>query len=453
MDKRPAGSSKQKKPKKKKSNTSAVSRLFSIGKMGLDLAKSEAGYRIQKKLERSKSLEKLDTQIKQMQTITKTLGEMKGAVMKVGQMLSLYDIPGIPNEVRDILSRLQKQAPALPFEEMKQVIETDMPDFFKRVTLLSEEPLAAASIGQVYQGVTQQGDPVAIKVQIPDIEKIIRSDLKNMKVLARVFSPWVTQKEMQAIFKEITTHLLEECDYHLEAKNILWYQRVFGSHPVIVFPKPYLPLSSKRVLTMSLLEGQDIHQFLNSNPSTKQCNEITYQLQNFYFDQIIRHSIVHADPQFGNYLIQKDKIAVLDFGAVKRFEPNFIHNLIIFLNACVDMDLERLHEGYLALGLMTRRDSKKLSELLDNYIDIAKKTYIRERYQYGDYTVIHQIFKTFPKLLQQKKLHLPPDFILLKRAVAGLYLLSEKMKADVPIRSLIQTYVIESPTAKMDYIY
>jgi predicted unusual protein kinase regulating ubiquinone biosynthesis (AarF/ABC1/UbiB family) len=442
-----------KRKSQKQSSTSAISRLLSIGKMGLDLAKSEAEYHLQKNIERSKTLEKLGTQIKQMQTITRTLGEMKGAVMKLGQMLSLYDIPGLPPEVRDILTGLQKQSPALPFEQMAEVIVEDLPHFFEKVTLDSEKPLAAASIGQVYRGKLNTGEPLAIKVQIPEIEKIMKSDLKNLNILAKVFSPWVSQKELKAVLEELKIHLMNECDYVKEAANVTWFNETYQNHPALRFPRVFPNLSSKRVITMSFMEGLDIYDWLKQTPTQAQRDKLTFHLADFYFHQIFKHGRAHTDPQFGNYLFQPHDhcITVLDFGSVKTFNPVFIHNLIVFLNDCIHMDFERLHQGYLALGLVTGRDQAKLGQFLDEYIRIASEVYSRDRYQYGEYHVIHNILKTLPNIFKQKKIHVPTDFVLLDRVVAGLYFFAEKVKASVPIRKLIQTYVIESSAAGQNY--
>lgn len=431
-------------------DSSAISRLLSIGKLGLDVAKSEAGFHLKKAFERNTQLQKLSTQIAQIQMITKTLGEMKGAVMKIGQMLSLYDIPGLPPEVRDILSQLQKHAPALPFDEMRDVIETDIPDFFNHVQLEGEKPIAAASIGQVYKG-TYKGNPVAVKVQIPDVEKMIKSDLKNLNVLTKLFSPWISQKEMKAILKEIKDHLLTECDYQQELKNQQVFKKLYGHHPHITFPSSYEELSSKHVLTMEFLEGDDIQAFLQTHPSKQRRNEIVQIFFDFYVDQIFNHCVLHADPQFGNYLFQDHKMGVVDFGCVKYFDKKFIQNLIVFLNACYHHDPEAIHEGYLAIGLATARNNSKWYDTLDEFLHIAEMTYKKDQYQYGEYQIIHKIFQALPKLLMQRNLHYPPDLLMIERTMAGLYFLAEKFQANASLKDLMAKYVLDSETSKQGY--
>jgi predicted unusual protein kinase regulating ubiquinone biosynthesis (AarF/ABC1/UbiB family) len=438
---------KQKTPKKE---ASALSRLMSIGKLGLDVAKSEAGYHVKRTLERNKEIQKLGTQLTQIRMVTKTLGEMKGAVMKIGQMLSLYDLPGLPEEVREILSQLQKQAPALPFEDMMEAIAEDIPDFFDTVKLESETPIAAASIGQVYKG-TVNGQEVAIKVQIPGMSDIIKSDLKNLNTLAKVFSPWISQKEMKALLNEIKDHLLIECDYFQEAKNIEKFRKIYAKHPHIVFPS-YLPeLSDKHILTMTFVHGDDLKSFLKTNPSQKRRNEVAHIIFEFYMDQIFNHNMVHADPQFGNFLFQDNKIGVVDYGCVKYFDDHFIHNIVVFLNACFNHDKTEIHAGFRALGLATTRSSKKMYDLLDDFITIAEETYQRDKYQYGEYKVIHKIFQALPRLLTQRNLHYPPELLMLERTMAGVYFLAEKLKATVPFRSMLMKYVRESDAVTKGY--
>ncbi len=440
-------------PKKKpKKQTGAISRLFSIGKMGLDVAKSEVEYQVQKTMDRSKTLERLNTQIKQMKVITETLGQMKGAVMKIGQMVSLYDIPGLPEEVRDILSQLQSQAAPIPYPEIKEIILKEHPDFFNTVKIEDEYPIAAASIGQVYLATHKRGEKLAIKVQVPEVEKMIRSDLKNLNVLSKVFSPWVTQAEMKAVFNEVKTHLLQECDYQLELDNLKWFHQKYNGKFSLVFPKAYPKISSKHVLTMSFVEGFDLLNFLKKNPSKKLRNEIAHNIAHFYFDQVFNHSIVHADPQFGNYLFTKDTIGILDFGCIKKFSPHFIHNLIVFSQACAALDYEKMEAGYLSLGLTTKRDTKRLSPVIHEFVRIAAETYRKERYQYGEYKIIYKIFKTLPSLFRQKRLHMPPDFILLERTLAGLYFLVEKLGANLAVKDLLKEYVITHQKASNEYL-
>ena len=185
---------------------------------------------------------------------TEALGQLKGAAMKAGQMLSVHE-GLLPKEVNEVLRTLQSDAPVVPFERMEAVLRKEIPDFDQHFARLDPEAIAAASIGQVYRAQLKDGRDVAVKVQYPDIDKVVRSDLKNLKKLFGSLVAMMTDIEFDAMWEELKVHLLEELDYHQEAENIRRMGDLHSDLPEILVPAVLEEISTQRVLTMEYLPG------------------------------------------------------------------------------------------------------------------------------------------------------------------------------------------------------
>jgi predicted unusual protein kinase regulating ubiquinone biosynthesis (AarF/ABC1/UbiB family) len=251
------------------------------------------------------------------------LGNMKGLAMKAGQVLSYVD-DWMPEHLRPtysgVLGTLQAKAPKVPLAEMLNVFVDEVgepPDeVFKE---FDEEPIAAASIGQVYRATLPSGERVAVKIQYPGIAKAIESDLKNLDLLEAVMrASTLGRFDVTRSLQDIKTKITEELDYHVEAKNQQRFLELYRDHPGIVIPKVYEGFSSKRVLTTELLEGKTYQQ-LKLEPQAER-DRVSLLLYEFVFGSFHRHGLFNADPHPGNYIFLPDgRVGFLDFGCVQQF--------------------------------------------------------------------------------------------------------------------------------------
>ncbi len=201
----------------------------------------------------TKQLKKAENAIRNAIRIADTLGEMKGAAMKVGQMLSLHE-GLLPPEASAILSKLQKEAPSVSFEVMERELRRELKDFDALFESLEPEAFAAASIGQVHRGVLRDGREVAVKIQYPHADRMVEADLKNLKTMLGNLVSLVMDIDFEPVWEEVKERLFEELDYLNEADNIRRTATLHADIPEIIVPDVVREATTRRILTMESLE-------------------------------------------------------------------------------------------------------------------------------------------------------------------------------------------------------
>src|SRR5215469_7202014 len=284
------------------------------------------------------------------------LGQLKGAAMKLGQMASYMNI-GLPENIRKILEDLQDNVPAIDAKQIERVVKEDLGQTPQQIfAQWSNIPIAAASIGQVHRAMLKDGTPVAVKVQYPDIVRALKSDLSNASIVGSLSSVLFRENDSSAIFEEIKDRLLEECDYEHEAKNQEYFASLYRGDRDILIPKVCCALSSKRVLTTHLVEGQRFNDFV-AHSSQKERNRAGQIIHRIAYTSIFRHHLFNCDPHQGNYLFLKDsRVAFIDFGCVKRFRADFIDLWRDLLCSVLEEDRPRFEARLLDLRIAPRRE-------------------------------------------------------------------------------------------------
>ena len=281
-------------------------------------------------------------QIEAAEQIVAALGTMKGAAMKLGQVMSFLDVGLVPEEYRDEFQRklaaLRDAAPTVTFKEMRKVIEAELDDPIDEVfESFDEEPIAAASIGQVYRARLQDGRDVAVKVQYPGVAAAVRADMQNLGLILRLAKRIAPGMDPQAIGREISERIEEELDYELEAQNQRTLARIFRNHPFIVVPAVVTSLSRERVLVSEYVEGtgfEDLKTY--SQEDRDRIGEILFR---FYFGCLYRHGQFSGDPHPGNSRLMDDgRMAFFDFGLFKRMPPGAVELEMSVARAIIEGD-------------------------------------------------------------------------------------------------------------------
>ena len=281
-------------------------------------------------------------QIEAAEQIVAALGTMKGAAMKLGQVMSFLDVGLVPEEYRDEFQRklaaLRDAAPTVTFKEMRKVIEAELDDPIDEVfETFDEEPIAAASIGQVYRARLQDGRDVAVKVQYPGVAAAVRADMQNLGLILRLAKRIAPGMDPQAIGREISERIEEELDYELEAQNQRTLARIFRNHPFIVVPPVVTSLSRERVLVSEYVEGtgfEDLKTY--SQEDRDRIGEILFR---FYFGCLYRHGQFSGDPHPGNSRLMNDgRMAFFDFGLFKRMPPGAVELEMSVARAIIEGD-------------------------------------------------------------------------------------------------------------------
>jgi predicted unusual protein kinase regulating ubiquinone biosynthesis (AarF/ABC1/UbiB family) len=260
-------------------------------------------------------------QLETAEQIVAALGQMKGAAMKLGQVMSFLDVGLVPEPFREEfqakLGALRDAAPKVSFKQMRRVLEDEYGERLSRVfDEFDAEPIAAASIGQVYRAQVD-GRQVAVKVQYPGVNQAVRADMQNLGIILRLMKRVAPGLDAQALAREIRERIDEELDYELEAQNQRALARIFRGHPFIAVPDVLTELCHERVIVSEFVEGQGFEDLKRlSAPERDRVGEILFR---FYFGCMYRHHQFSGDPHPGNSLLMADgRMAFIDFGLFKR---------------------------------------------------------------------------------------------------------------------------------------
>ncbi len=353
--------------------TSRVGRTARLGSLAAGQAVKQAGTRAAN-LTRGEEASELALSKRQIDTarqIVTALGTMKGAAMKIGQVMSFLDFGLVPEEHREEfqakLAELRDSAPKVSFKEMRVVIEEELEDSVDEIFAeFDQEPIAAASIGQVYRAKLHDGRDVAVKVQYPGVASAVRSDMKNLGLILRLMKRVAPGMDSKAIGKEITERIDEELDYELEAQNQRSLARIFRDHPFIYVPDVITRLSRERVVVSEFVEGIGFEKIRKLGKAKRDhVGEIVFR---FFFSCLYKHHQFSGDPHPGNFKLMDDgRVGFLDFGLFKRMQPTAVELEIEVQRASMDGDAERLTDLFVESGFISKREKFAPEELLDQF--------------------------------------------------------------------------------------
>ncbi len=327
---------------------SRISRTFRIGTLAAGQAVRQAGTAAGNVVRSSEKAEAASERrnLEAAEQIVTALGTMKGAAMKVGQVMSFLDTGLVPPEHREEFQRklaaLQDAAPTVTFDQMRKVIESELDGSIdEHFASFDAIPIAAASIGQVYRASLHDGREVAVKVQYPGVAAAVRADMKNLGMILRLAKRIAPGLDPQTIGEEIRARIEEELDYELEAQNQRALARIHRGHPFIFIPDVVTSLSRERVLVSEFVHGRNFAQVKLLDQDQK--NRIGEIIFRFYFGSLYRHHQFSGDPHPGNFLLMDDgRVAFIDFGLFKRMPPEAVELEINVARAIIEGDADRI---------------------------------------------------------------------------------------------------------------
>jgi predicted unusual protein kinase regulating ubiquinone biosynthesis (AarF/ABC1/UbiB family) len=437
--------------------TSRAARAAKVGKLAAGEAVRHAGTHAanltRTRDERRAALEQrhLDT----ADQILTVLGTMKGAAMKLGQMLSFVELSVVPKHAREEFQRklaaLRDSAPQVSFEQMMRVLEEDLGRSPSSVfSELDEQPIGVASIGQVYRARLRDGRSVAVKVQYPGVATAVRADLKNLALLMRLARRAVPGLETDAIAAEIRIRIGEELDYEREAENQIEFAELFRNHPFVVVPEVERDLCSPRVLVTELVEGSGFEQLRTSPQDVRdRLGEIIYR---FYCGTLYRHRAFSGDPHPGNFLLQDDgRVAFFDFGLVKRMAQASVELELACQRAACEDDAAKLHGLMAQAGILPEPERVDPAMLL-GYVQDAVGWYMVDREvqmtpAMATEAMIESIapqsayFKTF------RHQRLPPEHLLARRLELFTQAVLGQLGAKANWHRIAREWLYEEPPA------
>ncbi|MFA5592642.1 MAG: AarF/ABC1/UbiB kinase family protein [Micavibrio sp.] len=277
--------------------------------------------------------------------LTEALGNLKGPLMKVGQILAT--IPeALPSEYAQDFQQLQSDAPPMGWPFVKRRMKSELgADWENRFQNFEREAAAAASLGQVHRATAHDGTELACKLQYPDMKSAIAADLNQLKIIFSIFERYDKTIQTKYIHEELAARLYEELDYKLEARHCKLYAHILRDEENVHVPSIMDDLSTDRLLTSTWLEGGKILSYVDASQETR--NRLAMNMFRAWYVPLYYYGIIHGDPHLGNYTVREDlSLNLLDFGCVRVFPPSFVNGVIELYHSLMENDLERSVHAY-----------------------------------------------------------------------------------------------------------
>jgi len=355
--------------------------------------------------------------------LVKQLGQLRGAAMKVGQVLSTVDFTAIPESEREefkaTLAALRDDVPPLPFKKVRKLLEEELGgkvgDHFEA---FDEEAFAAASIGQVHRAVTLGGDEVAVKLQYPGVAEAVESDLRNLSLLLPLVKRLAPGLDVKALYRELRERIAEELDYEIEAQNHRAVARAYRDHPSFYIARVHTGLSSRRVLVTELLHGKRFTEVKQLGDAERdRFGQIVFR---FYFSLLNDTGRVCGDPHPGNYLLLDDgRVGFLDFGLMRTLDADYLEGERALARACVAEDADAVHAILARLGYLPDPDDFVPEALLE-WLLAAGAWYLEPGFRRLTPQYVTELLDSTgsprsPWFDQLRRMSVPPQALLIRR--------------------------------------
>ncbi|HVZ09920.1 ABC1 kinase family protein [Rhodopila sp.] len=352
------------------------------------------------------------------------LGGLKGPLMKVAQFLSTVP-DALPAEYAAELSQLQANAPPMGWNFVRRRMNSELgPDWQSRFASFDHEAAAAASLGQVHRATLHDGTQVACKLQYPDMPSTVEADLKQLKLAMAVYHRVDNAIKQDEIYKELRERLREELDYEREAAQMRLYGLMLKDSPNVHVPVPVPELSTKRLLTMSWLDGRALMTRLAEDPPLEERNRIAEALFAAWYVPFYRYGVIHGDPHLGNYQVRPDgSLNLLDYGAIRVFPAKFVSGVILLYEAVRDNDDDKAHHAYEVWGFqdLTREKMDVLNMWARFLYEPLIQDRVRRIQETNDPQYGRDVAERVHAGLQRTGGVRPPrEFLLMDRSAIGL---------------------------------
>ena len=387
-------------------------------------------------------------QKKHASELTTVLGNLKGPLMKVAQLLST--IPEvIPPEYAEKLSTLQSSAPPMGWGFVKRRMNSELgANWQSKFSEFTKVPSAAASLGQVHQAKSKSGEALACKLQYPDMESVVEADLKQLGLLFSLHRFMKPVIDTQDIAEEIEERIREELDYYLEVQHIDLYDQIFKNFEEIRIPKAKKSLSTHRLITMNWLEGKPLLNF--KNRSLEERNHIATAMFKAWWHPFSHYGIIHGDPHLGNYTVFESQqiakgINLFDFGCIRIFPAKFVDGVVNLYHGLRTNNAEQVVAAYEQWGFSNL--TKQLVEVLNIWAGFIYGPLLENRVRslaggvsaaaYGR----KEAFRVHKALRELGPVRVPREFVFMDRAAIGLGGVFIHLKAELNFYKLFNDQI------------
>jgi predicted unusual protein kinase regulating ubiquinone biosynthesis (AarF/ABC1/UbiB family) len=389
---------------------------------------------------------------KNISNIADQLASMRGAAMKLGQLISMDAGDFLPEELAVILGRLRDDADPMPKDQLIATLNQSWGEKWQDDLLyFSFAPIAAASIGQVHKVITMDGRMLAVKVQYPGVKKSIDSDVDNVATLIKLTGLVPKSLDINPLLQEAKAQLHQEADYVREADMLNRYRALVESTDILckgnnafVIPQTFAPLTTSTVLAMDFIEAQDLDALLNEPQDVR--DAVMTALMTLFFNEIFHFKLLQSDPNLANYQFKPDtkEIVLLDFGATRDVPDAISAQYQALLNSAAANDRAMMQQAAFRIGLIDESHSQTQVDAVINIgMEACEAIRCGGAYDFGQSDLIARLHEKGMALTMEHNFwHTPPvDALFIHRKLGGLFLLAKRLKAKVDMRKAAGTWL------------
>ena len=377
--------------------------------------------------------------------VTHQLANMRGAAMKIGQMISMDSGDFLTRELADILAQLRADARHMPRAQLDRVLKAQWGEGWQsRFAEFDYSPIAAASIGQVHRARTQGGDTLAIKVQYPGVRESIDSDVNNAASLLRMTGLLPAKLDIKPILEEGRRQLHQEADYVREAEHLCRFAKLLSGDKNFEMPSFYPEFSTDRILAMSYIESVPIDAMMTAPQKTR--DRIAALLIELLLRELFVFGLMQTDPNFANYRFntKTKRLVLLDFGASRDISNTMAASYRKLMRAILSGKEEASFKAATDMGFIAPDMPAQYRAVLLEMLDMAMEPLQKDAlFDFGDNQIAQRLREKGMELAAQRELwHLPPaETMFIQRKFGGIYMLAGRLQARVNVRAMMQKYL------------
>lgn len=385
----------------------------------------------------------------QVELLTRELGQLKGSLMKVGQMLSMYGEHFLPPEVNALLKSLQNQAPPLAWTQIEKALKRQFTTEQLAALEINPEPLASASLGQVHAAtIKASGRKLALKIQYPGVDQAIEGDLKALRSLLS-FSKLIPKgPAFDELFREVRQMLHQEVDYARELELTQEFRELLAGDERYVVPEVFSEFSNSRVLATSFEAGIPVDSPEVLALPQERRDGIARAAMELYFSELFVFGMMQTDPHFGNYRVRlgeggaPDKLVCLDFGAVRKFPQTFRKPYYRMVRGAYAGDRSELWDGARALGFIEEGDSPQLLDTFAELCLLICEPFATHDYDWAKSDLPNRVAAKGAQMAFAFKLRPPPrEIVFLDRKMGGIYVFMSVLGARFDAKASLEKYL------------
>jgi len=377
--------------------------------------------------------------------LTRQLSNMRGAAMKLGQMISMDSGGFLPKELADILARLRASAQHMPGKQLDRVLKSEWgDDWLTRFEHFQSRPIAAASIGQVHRAILPTGEDLAIKVQYPGVRDSIDSDISNVASLLKISGLIPATMDVKPIIEEGRIQLHQEADYTREARYLCQFGALLLEEENFQVPEFYEDFSTDKILAMSYIESRAIEEMIDAPQDTR--NQIVENLMSLTLRELFDFKLMQTDPNFANYRYNETsgQIVLLDFGATREISDSLSRAYRELMLTTLSQDMDAIFAHLQRMDLVPHNISEEDAHIIRDMIARGIEPLGRdEPFDFAESRIAKDLRDEGMSLAMKRELwHVPPpETVFIQRKLGGMYLLATRLRAKINVAKLIKAHL------------